>query len=113
MHEDASFLGASDCVPGLLAEALALVKSEAETKKDGAHLGADELQRCRGGTRLPKVLGKQHPLSFLAGSLCSSAEQQQPTAWRALEKVQHAQPESSGWCWASCLMLLLTLATNT
>lgn len=88
MHEDASFLGASNCVPGLLAEALAL-KLEAETKKDGAHLGADEMQRRRGGTRLPKVLGKQHPLSFLAGSLCSSSEQQQPTAWRALEKVQH------------------------
>lgn len=46
-------------------------------------------------TRLPKVLSKQHPLSFLAGSLCSSTEQQQPTASRALEKVQHAQPESS------------------
>lgn len=113
MQGDPAFHGSCGCAPGLLAEALTSVKSEAETKKDAAHLGADEMQRRRGGPRLPKVLGKQHPLSFLAGSLCSSAEQQQPTARRALEKVQCAQPESSGWSWASCLMLLLTLATNT
>lgn len=111
MHGDPLSCGRA---PGLLAEALTPVKSEAETKeKDAAHLGADEMQRRGGGPRLPKVLGKQHPLSLLAGSLCSGAEQQQPTAWRALEKVQHAQPEASGWSWASWLMLLLTLTTNT
>lgn len=87
MHGDPSFLGSCGCASGLLAAAL--VKSEAEAEKAATHLGADEMQRRRGGTRLPEVLGKQHPFSFLAGSFCSSTEQQQPTARRALDKVQH------------------------
>lgn len=91
MYGDSSFFGWAS---GLLA-ALATSGAEPE-EKAAAHLGADEMQRRDGGTRLPQVLGEQHPLSFLAGGLSSRAEQQQPTARGALEKVQHARPESSG-----------------
>lgn len=91
MHGDPTLPCSCGCVSGWLADVLE--KPESEPKEEAAsYLGADEMQRGTGGTWLPEVLGKQHPFSFLAGSLCSSTEQQQPTAWGTLGKEQHNQP---------------------